>query len=58
MPTLFVKSKDDKIDLYIRMCPFNLSARRQPIILTAKEKKSLLDENPELYIDKKTVIER
>jgi hypothetical protein len=54
MPNLFVKSKDDKIDLYTRMCPFNLAARRQPIILTPDEKKELVDENPDLYIDKET----
>jgi hypothetical protein len=46
MPNLFVKSKDDKIDLYTRMCPFNLAARRQPIILTTAEKDRLVDENP------------
>ena len=46
MPNLFVKSKDDKIDLYTRMCPFNLAARRQPIILTPAEKDRLVNENP------------
>ena len=46
MPNLFVKSKDDKIDLYTRMCPFNLAARRQPIILTTDEKERLVNENP------------
>ena len=46
MPNLFVKSKDDKIDLYTRMCPFNLAARRQPIILTPAEKERLVNENP------------
>jgi len=54
MPNLFVKSKDDKIDLYTRMCPFNLAARRQPIILTPDEKKELVDEHPDLYIDPQT----
>jgi hypothetical protein len=33
MPQLFVKSKDDKMDLYTRMCRMNLQARRHPIIL-------------------------
>ena len=46
MPQLFVKSKDDKFDLYTRMCPFSLSARRQPIILTKEEKDKMVEENP------------
>jgi len=54
MPNLFVKSKDDKIDLYTRMCPFNMAARRQPIILTPDEKQKLVEDNPDLYIDKTT----
>jgi hypothetical protein len=51
MPHLFVKSKDDKIDLYTRMCPFSLAARRQPIILTKKEKEDLVNDHPEHYKD-------
>jgi hypothetical protein len=51
MPHLFVKSKDDKIDLYTRMCPFSLAARRQPIILTQKEKEELVNDHPDHYLD-------
>ena len=46
MPQLFVKSKNDKIDLYTRMCPFSLSDRRQPVILTKEEKERILKEHP------------
>jgi hypothetical protein len=46
MPQLFVKSKDDKFDLYTRMCPFSLSDRRQPVILTKEEKDKIIAEHP------------
>jgi hypothetical protein len=46
MPQLFVKSKNEKIDLYTRMCPFSLSQRRQPIILTKEEKDKMIAEHP------------
>jgi len=46
MPQLFVKSKDDKFDLYTRMCPFSLSDRRQPVILTKAEKDKIISEHP------------
>ena len=45
MPQLFVKSKDDKFDLYTRMCPFSLSDRRQPVILTKEEKDKIIEEH-------------
>jgi len=46
MPNLFVKSKDDKFDLYTRMCPFSLSDRRQPVILTKAEKDKIIADHP------------
>ena len=46
MPQLFVKSKNEKIDLYTRMCPFSLSERRQPVILTKEEKDKIIKEHP------------
>ena len=46
MPNLFVKSKNEKIDLYSRMCPFTLSERRQPIILTKEERDKIVQEHP------------
>ena len=46
MPNLFVKSKNEKIDLYSRMCPFTLSERRQPIILTKEERDKIVEEHP------------
>ena len=46
MPQLFVKSKNEKIDLYTRMCPFSLSERRQPIILTKEERDRIVEEHP------------
>ena len=46
MPELFVKSKNEKIDLYTRMCPFTLSERRQPIILTKEEKDKIIKDHP------------
>jgi hypothetical protein len=46
MPKLFVKSKDDKFDLYTRMCPFSLSDRRQPVILTKEEKDKIIADHP------------
>ena len=56
IPKLFVKSKDDKIDLYTRMCPFSLQARRQPIILTKAEKDDLVNEHPDEYLDEKGAV--
>ena len=47
MPQLFVKSKNEKIDLYSRMCPFTLSERRQPIILTKEERDKIIEEHPD-----------
>ena len=47
MPQLFVKSKNEKIDLYTRMCPFSLSERRQPVILTKQEKDKIIQEHPD-----------
>ena len=46
MPELFVKSKNDKFDLYTRMCPFSLSDRRQPVILTKEERDKIVEEHP------------
>ncbi len=46
MPQLFVKAKNEKIDLYTRMCPFSLSERRQPIILTKEERDRMVAEHP------------
>jgi hypothetical protein len=46
MPQLFVKSKNEKIDLYSRMCPFTISERRQPIILTKEERDKIVKEHP------------
>jgi len=46
MPQLFVKAKNEKIDLYTRMCPFSLSERRQPIILTKEERDKIVSEHP------------
>jgi hypothetical protein len=43
MPQLFVKSKDEKFDVYTRMCPFSLSNRRQPVILTKEEKDKIIE---------------
>ena len=47
MPQLFVKSKNEKIDLYTRMCPFSLSERRQPIILTKEERDKMIEDHPD-----------
>jgi hypothetical protein len=47
-PQLFVREKNDKIDVYTRMCPFSLSDRRQPIILTKKEKEELIEDHPDI----------
>ena len=46
MPQLFVKSKDEKFDLYTRMCPFSLSDRRQPVILTKEERDKIVSDHP------------
>ena len=46
MPQLFVKSKDEKFDVYTRMCPFSLSNRRQPVILTKEEKDKIIENHP------------
>ena len=53
MPQLFVKSKDDKMDLYTRMCRMNLQARRHPVILTKTEKDKLVEEHPDHYLNDK-----
>ena len=45
---LFVREKNDKIDVYTRMCPFSLNDRRQPVILTKEEKDELLKDQPDL----------
>ena len=45
---LFVREKNDKIDVYTRMCPFSLNDRRQPVILTGKEKEELMEDHPDL----------
>jgi len=45
---LFVREKNDKIDVYTRMCPFSLNDRRQPVILNKKEKDELLEDHPDL----------
>jgi hypothetical protein len=47
VPQLFVKAKNEKIDLYTRMCPFNLSEKRQPIVLTKEEKDKIIQEHPD-----------
>ena len=47
-PVLFVKSMDDpKFKAYSRMCPSNV--RRQPVILTEKEKERIDLEHPGSY---------
>jgi hypothetical protein len=46
VPQLFVKSKDEKFDLYTRMCPFSVSDRRQPVILTQEEKERIIQQHP------------
>lgn len=46
-PQLFVKEKNEKFDVYTRMCPFSMNDRRQPVILTKEEKDNLLEEQPE-----------
>jgi hypothetical protein len=47
-PQLFVREKNDKIDVYTRMCPFSLSDRRQPIILTKEEKEEMIEDHPDI----------
>jgi len=49
IPQLFVKTKGEKFDAYTRMCPFSLSDRRQPIILTKEEKEKMVKENPDNF---------
>jgi len=46
-PQLFVREKNDKIDVYTRMCPFSLGDRRQPIILTKKERDEMIRDHPD-----------
>jgi hypothetical protein len=46
-PKLFLKQKDGKFKAYSRICPSNL--RRQPVILTDKEKERIDKENPGSY---------
>jgi hypothetical protein len=50
-PQLFVREKNDKIDVYTRMCPFSLSDRRQPVVLSKKEKEDLLKEHPDTNVE-------
>ena len=47
IPQLFVKSKGEKFDLYTRMCPFTISERRQPVILTKEEKDKMIADHPD-----------
>ena len=44
VPELFIKAKNEKIDLFSRMCQSN--KRRQPIILTEEEKTDIIQNNP------------
>jgi hypothetical protein len=46
-PKLFLKKKDGKYNAYSRICPSNV--RRQPVILTEKEKEKIDKENPGSY---------
>ena len=46
-PALFLKRKDGKFKAYTRVCPMNV--RRQPVILTDKEKEVIDRENPGSY---------
>jgi hypothetical protein len=57
MPQLFVKSKNDKMKAYIRMCPLAMGDRRQPIILTKEEKEDMVKENPGAYNEKSDFVE-
>ena len=47
-PQLFVREKNDKMDVYTRMCPFSLADRRQPVILTKEEKEELIKDHPDI----------
>ena len=46
-PQLFVRAKNEKIDVYTRMCPFSLNDRRQPVVLTKAEKDAMVAEHPD-----------
>jgi hypothetical protein len=46
-PQLFVRAKNEKIDVYTRMCPFSLNDRRQPVVLTKDEKDAMVLEHPD-----------
>ena len=46
-PQLFVRAKNEKIDVYTRMCPFSLNDRRQPVVLTKDEKDAMVAEHPD-----------
>ena len=46
-PALFLKNKEGKFNAYSRMCPSNV--RRQPVILTDKEKERIDREHPGSY---------
>ena len=46
-PTLFLTESDDKYSAYSRLCPWN--KRRQPVILTDKEKEKIDKEHPGSY---------
>ena len=45
---LFVREKNDKIDVYTRMCPFSMNDRRQPVILSKQEKEELIADHPDI----------
>lgn len=46
-PKLFLKAKDGRFNAYSRICPHNL--RRQPVILTDKEKERIDKNHPNSY---------
>jgi hypothetical protein len=56
-PQLFIREKNEKYDLYTRMCPFSLSDRRQPIILTKQEKEEMIKEHPDVVNEEADFIE-
>jgi hypothetical protein len=56
-PELFIRAKNEKIDLYTRMCPFSVSDRRQPVILTKEEKEEMLREHPDTVNEEADFIE-
>ena len=46
-PSLFLKKNSGKFNAYSKMCPSNI--RRQPVILTEKEKERIDKEHPDSY---------